>query len=231
MQQTSYKYFINQPRGVGDLIFCQHLVKTVCGDNHLWPVESLFYDQMVQAYPNINWAHDTGYKDLIKVRRRSKIGNFELLPVRFSDTVMKVRYKDVMRAKYDMFGLDYRDWTKSAQWKRIAAKEKQLKELKTNGNPYILVNTNHGGNKFMNVLINPKTDFEVVQMNFTEGYTMFDWAEIFEDAEEIHTVGTGVLFMLEMLNLKNKVKVYKRANKEPHENHDYLFSPSKFDFI
>lgn len=231
MQQTSYKYFINQPRGVGDLIFCQHLVKTVCGENHLWPVEEMFYEQVTQAYPEINWVPKSGYETPIRISRRAKFGPFEILPIRFSDSYMKVPYKWVMKAKYDMFGLDYRDWPKSAQWKRNAAKEQQLKELKTSGNPYAVVNTNHGGSKFMSVGINPTTDLGVVHMNFTEGYTMFDWAAIFEGAEEIHTVGTGVLFMLEMLELKNKVKVYKRANNEPHENHNYLFTPSKFGFV
>ena len=45
-------------------------------------------------------------------------------------------------------------------------------------------------------------DSDIVKLQIIEGYTLFDWCKVFENAIEIHTVHTGINYILDKLELK-----------------------------
>jgi hypothetical protein len=52
-------------------------------------------------------------------------------------------------------------------------------------------------------------------MDILDGFTLFDWSKIIENASEIHTVSTSNLFLLETLTLKaDKINIYPRKPRE-----------------
>ena len=68
-------------------------------------------------------------------------------------------------------------------------------------------------------------------MEVFENLTIFDWCWIFENAEEIHTVDTSAMFVVETLDLKAKrMTIHPRHYQQaiPAIN-DILFKP--WDFI
>jgi hypothetical protein len=69
-------------------------------------------------------------------------------------------------------------------------------------------------------------------MDILDGFTLFDWSKIIENASEIHTVATSNLFLLETLNLKaNKVNIYPRRPRENNLDGISEFVNKNFNLI
>jgi hypothetical protein len=56
------------------------------------------------------------------------------------------------------------------------------------------------------------------------GFSLFDWYLVIEKATEIHTVGTSINYIIELLEIESKnVFLYKRLPDENHfQNYDYI---------
>jgi len=224
------QYFVSQPIGAGDIIFTQTLIKEVAKENPvLWPTESYYLEGFRKAYPRINFVDKATISQyLLNVKDIGMKQGYYILPIRWSDTIMKVPYKYVMRAKYDMFGMDWKMWKRDACPVRDLKKEKQLfKELGLKKNePYNLINKNYLRNGNGVAEIEVGNGLKNVFMDYKSGYSLFDWCYLIENAMYVHSVSTSVLFLLEMLDLKAKeVHLYSRKPYEHGFNFvDYLFS-------
>lgn len=219
---------ISQPFGIGDIIFCQTLAHRF--ERVLWPVEGRFLAGLRRAYPypSINFVDSGQYSKELRVRVRGKrMSGKTIVPLRFSDTIMNVPYKDVMRAKYDMFGLDYHTWPDYAMPTRDRIAEDELKLLVGAVGEYHLINNFWGNGNRVSI---PETNMKTVFMRPVEGYSLFDWMGVMEGAAKISTVSTSVLFLLFLLDLACVPDVYLRGNGEPHANYDYLFG-RKFNYV
>lgn len=223
-------FFVSQPIGAGDIIFTQTLVKEVAKENPvIWPTESYYLDAFNRAYPQINFVDKKTIDDqLLNYKVIGVKNGYYILPIRWSDTIMKVPYKYVMRAKYDMFNLDWKMWKRDAYPARDLKKEKRLlKELRVKENePYNFINKNYlrNGNGVAQIEVN--NGLKNVYMDYKEGYSLFDWCYLIENSTYIHSVSTSVLFLLEILALKaHEIHLYSR---KPYERGfsfvDYLFS-------
>jgi hypothetical protein len=49
-----------------------------------------------------------------------------------------------------------------------------------------------------------------IDLSFINGYTLFDWSKVIENATEIHTVDTSVIYLVEKLTTKSKLYLYPR---------------------
>jgi hypothetical protein len=54
-----------------------------------------------------------------------------------------------------------------------------------------------------------------------EGYSLFDWAAVMEQAVEIHTVSTSIIYLLELLHLRAHIYI-RRPDERSHSYYDYL---------
>ena len=218
---------ILQHFGLGDIIFCQQIANKLMIEGHevLWPVLPQYYDQVKDAYPNINFCKDSPIDNGIQEFRI--VGNYEAIPLRWSDIYMKVKFRWVMKAKYDMMGMDYRDWHKGAYYVRDLEKEKRLAEIVGANGEYTLINRNFlAENRKINI---PKITGKVIEMDLIPGYSLFDWSTVIENASAIHTVSTSIMYILDILQLKCRPYVYKRIPVEnDHNYYNYLF---KKDYI
>lgn len=212
-----------QPHGLGDVIFCQTLVRELGDYEITWPVAPQFIPGLERAYPDINWVADSPVP--LSIKREGVYNGYRVLPIRWSDQIRNVPYKYVMKAKYDMCKKNWRTWKSKAMWRRDYEREERLfKLLGLEGKEYVLKNMTFLSSGSGRVEIGVKG----IEMRQIEGFSLFDWAKVLENAREIHTVSTSVLYLLDLLET-GPVHVYVRApNEKDHSFYDYIFTGSKF---
>lgn len=121
------RVLINQPAGLGDILFCQKIAKTYIdrGYEVLWPVlpQLGYVSEYLLGISFSNGPHD------------------ETLNLQSADSIYG---GCVIRAKYKLAGIDWTDWADFLQFNRNKEKEQRLFDLVTNGKPYALLNRKYG---------------------------------------------------------------------------------------
>lgn len=230
------RVIIAQFFGIGDIIFCQTIAQYFIdlGKEVIWPVEKEFLPQLEAAYPNITWGDINEYKYIdwnVKVAH-IRWGTDFYFPLRWSYEIARVPFWRCMMSKYMILGMDWRDWKKNAMWTRNKKKEMDLYnefDIKPNER-YAIVNPFFGSNPTRSVEILSTTKCEkVIMMNAFADYSLFDWALLLENATEIHTVSTSIIYVLEMLELKAEIITIhiRRPNETNHDNYKYILSSNK----
>ena len=223
-----------QPHGLGDHIFCQSLIKQIADlDSIVWPVLPQFIEGLKRAYPDVFWV-PTGIIDrsLEGMRIDRVVNGNRVIPIRYADTINRTPYKDCMKAKYEMYGLDWNTW-KDFTFERTLDHETRLfyEVLKLkDGEPFRLVNRRFTSNESKVVSIPNSKEIRNIEMSSIPGFSLFDWSMVIEKATEIHTVGTSINYIIELLELKAKeVVLYKRLPDERnYENYDYILKRQNY---
>lgn len=198
------KYYIDQPFGIGDILFLSPIVIELQKDNEvIWPINDNFI--WIQDYFDINF--------IAKSKFTGNISDYYVIPFINAHQIVGCKY--TMQAKYNLVNLDHENW-KQLKWKRNISKENDLyyNALQlSNSEPYILVNINYADPllKYKSN-ININTNLKIVNLDYIDGYTLLDWAKVIENAAEIHTVSTSLIYMIEVLyycDMKN-IHIYQR---------------------
>ena len=107
-----------------------------------------------------------------------------------------------------MVNLKYDDWKSFVRLKRNFSKEKYLfnNVLNLNKNEkYALVLRRYGA--LPDSKTHPfkyETNLRVVEVDVLDNFTLFDWSTVIENAEEIYTIDTSIILLIELLSLKAK---------------------------
>lgn len=223
---------LNQPRGLGDIIFCQTLAHSFKKDGYrvIFETTPEYVEGLNKAYPEMTFmsgicapAHREVYE---------KDGTITI-PLRFSDSLCGTPYKDCMKTKYWLFDKVWQYWKLHAMWVRNVEREKDLfynvLGLK-DGDVYTLVNENFKGNSRIKIKGNPDVITLSIFMRNIPGFSLFDWAMVIERASEIHTVSTSIIYILELLNIGDiPVHIYKREpDEKDHSYYDYLLTKPNY---
>jgi uncharacterized protein involved in tolerance to divalent cations len=215
------KYIFNQYQGLGDILFCEPIARHFYDDGKneiFWPINDEFmwltdYIKYINFVPKSN-----NHIDYESLHLGLLSDDVYFIPLRFANPIVRKLkshdYSDqyhTMLDKYRMLGLPENMW-KTFKWERNLEKENELYNLLIKDENYILINTNWSGG---NVLIESDSKFQRINMDILDGFSLFDWVKIIENASEIHTVSTSNLFLLETLTLRaNKVHIYPRKPRE-----------------
>lgn len=228
-------YLINYVLQVhlGDCIWAQTLIRKLSGGKPIiWGVEKQFVEGLMKAYPDIFWIDVALLNpDYQKFKLDAIIGNTRIIPIGHSNTILKVPYKDVMKAKYDMYSLDWRTWRETMYQRDMDKELKLFSELGlTDGEPYNLINNKFRSDESGVVDIKLNNDFKNVFLKNIPNYSLFDWSYVIENATTIHTVGTSINYIIELLDIKSEyVTIYKRIPDEyNYENYDYILEKHKY---
>ncbi len=217
---------INQFFGLGDIIFCMAIAEDYVNRSHkvVWPIESQFMG-IQKHFPQVTFID----KGLLKInyedRTETVTDTSIIIPLRWSQNNLGLHVRDCMKSKYQMFGRDWNEW-RQAGMIRFGQDENRLSDLLgiKDGEPYIVVNRNFK-TSIKRIPIEIKSDLRVIEMNPIEGFTMIDWSLILENATEIHTVSTSIIYLLEVLDLKGTSYIYKREPEEKsHDNYSYILT-------
>ncbi len=222
-----------QSFGLGDIIFCRTLVKSLTSDGLIfWPVKEHYYHDLVRAYPDIYWIKGEGMADLAPTTK-NEILKAQAVPIRWSDTFQKVPYEAVMAAKYAMYNMDWRDWKQDAMWQRDSGMENSLFEIHgvKPQEEYALCSLTYGSDFQHSIALNlpPTTMRKQVFIKQIPGYSLFDWAKLIEFATEIHFVASSNIYLLELLQLQAKnINIYPRSNGH-HKQYEYILQSHKYN--
>ena len=229
---------LNQPFGLGDIIFIQNLVYTLKRFNNkvIIPIvpEYLSVAQYLTEVTFIN-------KDLLKIdydcKEVQEDSSTCIIPLRWSILYFNSPYNDCMSNKYKMLGLDYNDWT-DMSFTRMYNKEKELFELLglKEGDKYNLISTSTGNKGLKPLKINVDNGLKNIEVKKIEGYTLFDWCKVIEQATTIHTIHTSINFIIEKLNTKaeesNELHLYSRDGSiDNFLEFEYLFKKKYRKYI
>jgi len=185
-------YCIDQPGCLGDILFTIKIAEELSKKGTVyWQVAPTFWNNGIS-----------------RVKTSAVIGPSSPKNVRGGE-VIKLSDTELMRIKYTSIGMDWSDWADYVKYDRNTDIENALRQHfnLSEGEPFIFYNDTYGPGQKHNGVVNsiPKNyDGKIIKLEIFEGVTVFDWAWIFENAEEIHTVDTSILYVIETLNLKSK---------------------------
>lgn len=221
---------ILQAFGLGDCIWAQGIAHHFLQQGYtvVWPVKDKYFEGLSVAYPKINWVPDSIVKpELFMIKEKKLVDDILISPIRWSDSFMKVPYKDVMRAKYDMYNLDWKSWKEKAKWKPHTEKQLELFTMLglKNRQKFNLVNTRFGSRGEQQVPIEVSNKNKIIEMREIPGFSLFDWELVIRYATEIHTVSTSILYMLEVMELSQPIHLYVRKPQEQDFSFvEYIFT-------
>lgn len=211
-----------QPAGLGDVTFLMGAANMFTANGFVvnFPVNASFVN-IKKHFNHIANIFDVSVMDWNNAPNLIDFGD--------ASTIVNGRYihSACMRNKYDIIGVDWKNWRNfDIQWD-VESENKLFYDFLglSDGQEYVLINTNWGSGFDNDITIQGNWDCKVVKMFIHNEFTIFDWRKVFENAKEIHTVGTSVCYAIEKMELKGKIyKVYLRNDcQHSHSGHDYIF--------
>jgi len=224
----------NQFFGLGDVIFEQTLIHDIIapGDKVIWPVNSSFVEGLNRAYPDFAFVDMNVLRLNYDRKDFYEMNGVSVLPLRWADSILKLPYHMCMKSKYMLYDKDWHDWQRKAMWQRCPDKEQALQEKLglLEGEEYNLINKYFRTDSSGIADITVDNGLRNINMSSLAGFSLFDWATIIEQAAEIHTVGTSILYVLEMLELKAKqVDMYvRKPDEKDFRNTEYLMRSHEY---
>ena len=225
---------IKQPVGIGDVFYLQkfaHIIRSG-GYKILWPLRD-----------DIIWIKDyvTGI-DFCKLssnflgKEYYYSGKFLIKTDDFlflSPDGFRLEGKRIMESKYQMIHASDHDWFDYFTFNRNLEKEKDLYYNVlglTDNSQYVFLNNMASVDvRTSDVLDELTFEYPVVNLQIIENFSLFDWCKVFENAIEIHTVHTGINYILDKLNLKaTKYHMYQGLH---HSDVQYIPFSKKPKFI
>lgn len=191
-------YCIDEPGCLGDILFTLKIGEELSKKGKVyWQIAPTFWDSGISRVKTSAMIHPSSPKN---------ISGGEV--IKLCDLTHRSD-PELMRIKYTSVGMDWSDWADYVKYDRNYDLESALKNHfnLVDGEPFIFYNDTYGpGQKHNGVIDSIPKDYDgkVIKLEIFEGVTVFDWSWIFENAEEIHTVDTSILYVIETLNLKSK---------------------------
>ena len=209
-----------QPGYIGDILFLQKFANHFAELGHrvIFPInpEYEWLRDGLEYHSNIEMpltTEDYDFKQLIKFGRL--IEQVTLEPIETAQFIFyqladswKFDPPRTMFLKYEVAGLDYTDWQSYVKIRRNPEKELFLYNgLNRADMNYVLVNEHYSRGHVP--LFVP---FPSIKMVSIDGFTLFDWCLILENADRIVTIDTSLVLLAEILGLTCKLHVVSRYN-------------------
>jgi len=209
------KLLIDQPAGIGDILFIQKIVKEFSSEGHevYLPVEE-----------SLAWMCD--YLSTITVWDECKDVNFDVRLMLRSASWSFLGEK-IMKSKYLLAQKSFTNYIDYVDITRNFEREESLYEKMIVSKPYRLVcpwfgTPDKNGKSMLHMDIPRSEEINNVVMDIQEGYTLFDWLKIIQNAEEIYTTDSSIMFLIEKYECEAKKLVAYPRRSTPSEV-DYLF--------
>lgn len=218
------KILIDQPGFWGDIIFVMAIAQKYVNEGYIvdFPVYDEYINASIQKYfPTVNILplssfENNGYEILIN---KIDAEEYTILPLRESPNRGFNRH---MENKYTILGLPVDLWREIDITRDYEVEKELLNILEINdGDKFNFINENHQPS-FVKKTIPVNNEFRNVYMEKIKNFSIFDWIGVMERAQTIHTVGTSIIFLLEILKANPKeMHIYQRNDKN-HSTYDYL---------
>lgn len=221
--------YINQPAGIGDIFVCQKIGYHYqsLGYEIKWPVVPQ-YSYISQYLKNFDYNYQSTNLGMYPIFSE----DFIYLPISNADIIH--HELKIFQSKYKMCEIDYNDWDTYFNFERNQEKENKLfYELLglNDDSEYCLVSKNQGTPpNYAKHIINYDGNLKIINMDFIDGFTLFDWCKVIENASEIYTIDSSINWIIEKLNLKtDKLFLYSRRHND-FSQIDYLMK-KKYQYM
>lgn len=227
---TPKRLIPNQFLSLGDILFLIPMIRELMneGNEVIWPIDER-YMGISKHFPDIPFVCKQDYDLPYDRPERIQTTYGEMLPYRFASELMGRTLKDCMRSKYELYKHDYRIW-RNLYWMRDIDNEvKLLRELDL-PERFVLVNRYFGHLSAHTIEPRITSDLPIVEMRNIPGYTLIDWLYVVERASELHIANSSLNYLIELMDLKIPVHVYKRGiwGETGFEYSRYLFENKCF---
>ncbi len=217
-----------QAFGLGDIIFCISIAMTwiAKGYHVIWGIDPV-YNAIAKHFPKIVFIDKSLLAADYDCKEITTVGNTTIMPLRWSDAIQKVPYRQVMRAKYDMLGMDWVKWKDNYWCDRDIDSELHLYYnvlgLK-DGEEYNLISSQFTTGGARSRDINVSNGLKNIELKMTNGFTLIDWLHVIQNATYIHAVASSNIYLFELYELAAKeVHLYPRWPLERnHDNYQYI---------
>lgn len=207
---------INQPAGLGDICFLQKAADIIheAGFNIIWPVvDQLLWvkDYIIskaEFVPIVDVPFDNRY-DIIDFASANEL---------FPD-------QSVMEVKYYLIRDTYHGWEKHFRFNRNKEKEDALFSLlNLEGEKYSLVSRNIGTPPHYEEKDVFIPNGKIVELDFIEGYTLFDWCKVIENASAISVVDSAINYLVEVLDTTSELYMTSRFSPPNYLHINNIFN-------
>ena len=212
------KLVVNQFFGLGDIIYVQELIKNInreiiypIADEYFWIVDYL------QKNSSINFIK----KSQCNLNLENPVPSNDYLPLRWATQVYRnlgsTDYSHdhtVMEDKYLLLNQDPKSWG-NYEFVRNIEKENKLYMMLGCPSNFTLVNNNYGSNTVGFGKSNITLSGNVVNLSYIDGFTMFDWIKVIEEADEIHTISTSLVYLCDKYAKSTCKKYVYIRNNDP----------------
>jgi|TARA_B100000287_G_scaffold388118_1_gene397172 hypothetical protein len=213
---------IKQPAGVGDVFFLQKVAHHFRskGSKIIWPLrDDIFW--ISKYIPDIEWykvSDDFPGKELYNYAGFGETEEFIFADPSTADRTFNTDPTRIMSAKYGLVGLDHRDWAKYFKFNRNKEREEQLYYMVLglkDDSEYVYVNdiTNTDLRKTSS-MSDKSYDYPVVENKIYDGFSLFDWIKVWENAKEIHTQPTAMCFIMDVIDTDSKIFYYPKDERQ-----------------
>lgn len=196
---------VDQPAGIGDILWIQKITHKISKEYKVFHPVKDEIEWMIDYMPNLcKYSQVPSECD--------EVLKLDGIPLPSPDS-------KVMEAKYQAVNVSWDDYLDFIHIDRNYTKEEELFSKIYPGKPYRLICPNYGtpknrtstGTHSINI---PHSDtLENIEITNIEGYTLFDWIKIIQEADEIYTTDTCILFLIELYKCKaSEFICYPRNN-------------------
>lgn len=220
---------IRQPAGIGDIFYTQKIAKSYISQGYtvIWPVISEF--EFIKDYVKTD--------NLIFVNENADFPNRNIYigggsqPTTIDETVyLPIQNFDrhypnisVMKAKYEMMGMDSSDWVDYFEFERNLEREQKLIDhYGAQDKEFVFVNRMYGSPPDSKPCVHMGQFENSIEMEYLGWDNLFDWIGLLIKAKHIYTVETSILYIISKLGLKN-VTVYSRHNPPSFHQVEHIF--------
>jgi len=222
------KILIDQPGFIGDIIFVMSIAQKYVNDGYIvdFPVfpEHMENPSIQKYFPTINFISTNDFPEYNKYCGGIKgveDDKYISIPLRASATR---RPNQHMKEKYEFLGLDFNMWRDMKINRDYDAEKELLNHLEiTDGQEFNLINENHMF-FFEKISIPVNKDEKNIFMSKIDGFSLFDWIGVMEKAKSIHTVGTSIIFLMDIYDTMPKDMQFYPRNDKSYSSYDYLLT-------
>jgi hypothetical protein len=215
---------INQFIGLGDILFiipiCDYYYNL--GHNIIFPINEEFLN-IQKNFKHIQFVNKNNYHIDYESNEIVEYEDYTILPLRFSNNILNNGNPETcMSDKYQFLNLPLDIW-KNLKWERDFEKENELYYdvlgLK-DGEEYNLINTSFSMDK--NINLNLNNGLKNINMKILKDFNLLDWYKVITNASSIHTVGTSIIFIIEVMKTTNDLNLYRREGEKDFSFYLYL---------
>jgi hypothetical protein len=227
MEKLKNTLVIYQPRFLGDIIFISGLAQVLSKkyDEIIIPVDSDF----ISSFRIHQYITGVKFIPLLEYYVPAQ----KMLPgfYHFSSHILlnlstTSIFRQHMGMKYKLCSLPIEQW-RGLVIQRNPEREAKLNEILNiaSGEKYNLINSMYSNKKSQNFKPKIQNEFRNIFLNKIDGFNLFDWMGVIENAHSIHTVHTSLQYIIDLIPTKTSdLHIYPRSEiYEPHAYYDYLF--------